>query len=192
MFRELLAAEFAPYGLLSAEQLTKLEQHYALLTRWNEKMNLTRIRKLEDVVKLHYCESLFLGRSLPEGQLHIADVGSGAGFPGIPVAILRPDCRVDLVESNQRKAVFLKEASRELPNVRVCAQNAAALNSSYDWTVARAVRIADVIGAGLSRSFAILMSATQAEELPGCVKGIPWGANRTIITFHVEQGRDNI
>jgi 16S rRNA (guanine(527)-N(7))-methyltransferase RsmG len=189
MFRELLAAEFAPYGLLSAEQLKKLERHYALLTRWNEKMNLTRISKLEDVIRLHYCESLFLGRSLPEGQLHIADVGSGAGFPGIPVAILRPDCRVDLIESNQRKAMFLKEASRDLPNIRVLAQQATSIKSSYDWTIARAVRLRDVIAAGLSRNVAVLVSDRQAAELSGAVQKIPWGIHRSLVTFHVERDR---
>src|ERR1700730_14203736 len=114
MFRKLLASEFAPYTGLSDEQLDRLERHYRLLTLWNKRINLTRINSLEDVVRFHYCESLFLAKELPVGALSIVDVGSGAGFPGIPVAILRPECRVHLLESHQRKAVFLREASREL------------------------------------------------------------------------------
>ena len=86
-FSELLAAEFAPYGSLSQSQLDLLEAHYALLMHWNKRLNLTRITELVSVVRLHYCESLFLGLHLPKTTLRIADVGSGAGFPGIPVAV---------------------------------------------------------------------------------------------------------
>ena len=114
MFKQLLAAEFAPYATLSELQLDQLESHYMSLTRWNERLNLTRIRTLEESVRFHYCESLFLARFLPDGAHRIVDIGSGGGFPGIPVAIFRPDCEVTLVESHQRKAVFLREASREL------------------------------------------------------------------------------
>src|SRR5271166_1711831 len=81
-FRDFVAREFAPYGALSSLQLDQLENHYRLLERWNTRMNLTRIRRIEDVVRLHYCESLFLGTLLPAGDLSIADIGSGAGFPG--------------------------------------------------------------------------------------------------------------
>jgi len=68
MFRELLATEWAPYGTLTPEQLNQLEAHYQLLTAWNKKLNLTRINKLEDVVGLHYCESLFLAKTLPPAR----------------------------------------------------------------------------------------------------------------------------
>ena len=64
-FRNLLTKEFLPFGTLSDQQLAALERHYSLLTQWNQRMNLTRIEKLEDVVRLHYCESLFLGLATP-------------------------------------------------------------------------------------------------------------------------------
>src|SRR5579871_2161347 len=124
MFRALLAEEFAPYGNLSEGQLDALEQHYELLRRWNQKINLTRIESIEDAVKFHYCESLFLARELPAAPLHIADVGSGGGFPGIPVSIFRADSSIDLIESHQRKATFLREASRQLGNCRVVTSRA--------------------------------------------------------------------
>src|SRR5262245_12319813 len=111
MFRELLAKEFAPYETLTEHQLDQLESHYRLLTAWNKRLNLARLGSVEDAVQLHYCESLYLGRALPLGNLRIVDIGSGAGFPGIPIAILRPECSVTLVESHQRKAVFLREAT---------------------------------------------------------------------------------
>src|SRR6266436_9755293 len=94
------------------------------MLHWNKVINLTRIERLEEVVDRHYAESLFVGANLPFGSLTIADLGSGAGFPGFPIAVLRPECSVTLIESHKRKAVFLKEASRALPNVVVLAQRA--------------------------------------------------------------------
>src|SRR5437868_1103638 len=155
MFRELLKAEFAPYGNLTTEQLDQLEGHLNLLEHWNKTINLTRITNLKDVVQLHYCESLFLGQALPPGRLRIVDVGSGAGFPGIPLAILRPDCTVDLVESHQRKSVFLREASRQLENVRVLTCRAEAVEPGKDWMVARAVRPADLLKLGIASNIAL-------------------------------------
>src|ERR1035441_7985957 len=93
-----------------------------MLLRWNQKLNLTSIRNREEAIQRHYGESLFLGMRLPPGAWKIADIGSGAGFPGFPVAVLRPDCQVTLIESHQRKAVFLRESSRKQPNIRVLAR----------------------------------------------------------------------
>src|SRR5881394_2420015 len=104
-FREELSTGFAG---LSESQLNALCDHYRLLLSWNERLNLTRVVSAAEAARIHYVESLFLGAQLPPGALRIVDVGSGAGFPGIPVAILRPECKVDLVESHQRKAVFLR------------------------------------------------------------------------------------
>src|SRR5215472_3129954 len=105
MFRELLFNEFRPYAPLTDAQLDQLERHYQALHRWNIKLNLTRINDLSEIVRFHYCESLYLGLKLPPGPLRIADVGSGAGFPGIPLAIIRPELHLTLIESHQRKSV---------------------------------------------------------------------------------------
>src|SRR5581483_9324513 len=94
------------------------------MVRWNKTLNLTRVESLEQAVERHYAESLFLAAHLPVGALRIVDVGSGPGFPGFPVAVVRGDCAVTLVESHQRKAVFLREASRPLENVEVVAKRA--------------------------------------------------------------------
>src|SRR6185436_15931259 len=120
-FRDELSSGFPG---LSEAQLDALCDHYRLLLAWNERLNLTRVTSAREAARIHYVESLFLGAQLPPGNLRVVDVGSGAGFPGIPVGILRPECRVDLVESHQRKAVFLREAIRGLPNVHVLAQRA--------------------------------------------------------------------
>jgi len=170
-FKSLLASEFSPYGAVSPQQLTLLEEHYRLLLRWNRKINLTRITSLQDAVRYHYCESLYLATRLPEGQLRVVDIGSGAGFPGIPVAIYRPELSVDLVESHQRKAVFLREASRGLTNVCVLPRRAEGVTASYDWTISRAVRPEDVVRLNLAPHVAVL--GAEGENLP-------WGENRAL------------
>src|SRR5438045_1628843 len=167
MFRDLVAREFAPYRYLTSEQLDKLEAHYHLLLKWNDRINLTRIRRLEDIVRLHYCESLFVGTLLPPGHHRIVDVGSGAGFPGIPIAILRPECAVTLVDSHQRKAVFLREASRNLLNVKVIAGRAEDLAESFDWLVSRAIAPHQVQSLHLAPNVAILGQDG--------IQKLPWG-----------------
>lgn len=185
MFSELLVREFAPYGSLTVEQIDALEAHYGLLTQWNARLNLTRIESVEDAVRLHYCESLFVGTKLPRGELRIVDVGSGAGFPGIPIAILRPECTVTLVESHQRKGVFLREASRNLQNVLVVTDRAENLETKYDWLVSRAVSPDDVLKLKLANNLALLVGG---DEVPGFERreSMPWGHGR-FLTFHVER-----
>lgn len=176
-FKEILAREFAPFGALSESQLRLLEMHYELLLRWNRKLNLTRITELSEAVQLHYCESLYLAEFLPKHSLKVIDVGSGAGFPGIPLAIYRADCSVDLVESHQRKAVFLTDTVRQLglANVSVVAKRAQDVAGLYDWVVSRAVNPDEVLALGLGADVAILGNAGQK---------LPWGDNRAL--FHVE------
>lgn len=186
MFKKLLASEFGSYFALSRHQLDQLERHYSSLLRWNERLNLTRIRGLSEIVQFHYCESLFLARFLPPGPLRIVDVGSGAGFPGIPTAILRPECEITLIESHQRKSVFLREASRELPNVRVIAKRAAEVSESFDWVISRAVNPTEVLGLKLAEAFALLVGAEDAAKLAGSSHPLPWGERRSL--FHVKPG----
>ena len=185
MIRELVAREFSPYGALTPAQLDQLESHYALLLHWNAKLNLTRIDSIEEAARLHYCESLFVGQRLPADPLRIVDVGSGAGFPGIPIAILRPDCTVTLVESHRRKAVFLTEAIRYLPNVKVVTDRAENLKNEFDWLVSRAVTPADVFKLNLANNLAILVGAREASAFVNS-ELLPWGENRHLV-FHVKR-----
>jgi 16S rRNA (guanine527-N7)-methyltransferase len=129
---------------LSPEQTSVLFSHYLLFQRWNRVLNLSSIVDFDSIVLRHYCEALFLGAQLPSEPLSIVDIGSGAGFPGIPLAALRPDCHVCLVESHQRKAVFLKEATRSLSNAEVCALRAEDVGGRFDWLVSRAVAWRDL------------------------------------------------
>lgn len=185
MLRDLLVHEFSPYGSLTDQQLDQLEAHYDLLVKWNARLNLTRIDSVEEAVRLHYGESLFVGTRLPAGPLRIVDVGSGAGFPGIPIAVLRPECNVTLVESHQRKGVFLREASRYLKNVTIVTDRAENVTAGYDWLVSRAVSPDDVLKFKLANNLALLVGA---EEVPGFDRRelIPWGTGR-YLTFHVER-----
>jgi 16S rRNA (guanine527-N7)-methyltransferase len=185
MFKQLLAAEFAPYATLSELQLDQLESHYMSLTRWNERLNLTRIRTLEESVRFHYCESLFLARFLPDGAHRIVDIGSGGGFPGIPVAIFRPDCEVTLVESHQRKAVFLREASRELRNVQVASKRSETVSGTFDWLISRAVALPEVLKLNLSKNIALLIGQEDAVRQSGMSEPVPWGTQRVL--FHVKR-----
>jgi 16S rRNA (guanine(527)-N(7))-methyltransferase RsmG len=183
-FRALLASEFAPIGSLTEQQLDLLEQHYHLLCKWNERMNLTRIHSVREAVQFHYCESLFLAQWLPKTDLRVADVGSGAGFPGIPVAVLRPDCIVDLIESHRRKAAFLREASRQLPNVNVVCRRAEDCTDEYDWMISRAVKIEHLRELKLAPSLALLIGADDANGLE--TLKIPWG-DRRVLASHVKR-----
>ena len=172
MFAELLRRKTTSFCSLSSEQVAALESHYHLLLRWNRVLNLTAIRDEAEIVERHYAESLFLGAGLPEGRLHIADVGSGAGFPGLPIAVLRPECTVTLIESHHRKAAFLREASREMPNVQVSARRAEEMSASFDWVVSRAVRRGDI--PPIAPRFALLTSTPAGSD----VRPLPWRPDR--------------
>lgn len=104
------------FGLdpLPAGVYTLLADYLALLLRWNEKLNLTAIRGPESIVRRHFLESIFCSQRLPSGITTLLDFGSGAGFPGLPIALCRPNISVTLGESQAKKASFLREAVRSL------------------------------------------------------------------------------
>ena len=107
---------------LSQAQLQQLSQYLDLLLRWNTKTNLTSVREPEGIVERHFGESLFLARNVSREELRTAiDLGSGAGFPGIPLKIYAPHIAVTLIESQNKKATFLKEVIRNctLMNINV-------------------------------------------------------------------------
>ena len=85
-----------------------------LLLSWNDKVNLTAIRDPLEILYRHFCECMYSSAAVPIEGGRLADVGSGGGFPGLPLKIIRPDLHVVLVESNLKKAAFLAEVIREL------------------------------------------------------------------------------
>jgi 16S rRNA (guanine527-N7)-methyltransferase len=169
VFRDVLRQRLP---ILSAEKIALLEKHYELLVHWNKTINLTSINDLKAIVERHYGESVFLALHLPAEPVSIADIGSGAGFPGIPIAVLRPDCAVTLIESHLRKSVFLREASRRLGNVRVIPTRAEDVTDRFDLAVSRAVSYAD-LESSLDKlaSFAILLTGG---ETPPDSLGFVW------------------
>jgi 16S rRNA (guanine527-N7)-methyltransferase len=94
--------------------LSRLAVYLELLLKWNARTNLTAIREPEEIVRRHFGESLFAGRHLSPATKTLLDFGSGAGFPGLPIAILNDGIAVTLAESQNKKATFLREVVRTL------------------------------------------------------------------------------
>ncbi|MBE2211485.1 MAG: 16S rRNA (guanine(527)-N(7))-methyltransferase RsmG [Xanthomonadaceae bacterium] len=133
---------------LDADALTpSLLAYLALLVRWNATYNLTAIRDPREMVTKHLLDSLVMAPFVPDAPL--ADLGTGPGLPGIPLAIARPGCTVTLVESNGKKARFLREAVRtlKLTNARIAESRAEALAEpgAYAAITARALATLDRI-----------------------------------------------
>ena len=118
MTSEEIGKIFRTAGLepLSGKALVRFESYLALLLRWNSKLNLTAVREPQAIVHRHFVECVQCAQELPElgSPQTLLDFGSGAGLPGIPIAICRPDVRVTMAESQRKKAAFLREAVRVL------------------------------------------------------------------------------
>ena len=197
-FSELLSSEINRWVRLSESQIGQLYQHYDLLLRWNRRMNLTTVKPGRETVIRHYCESLFFTFHLPgDGErTSVLDLGSGPGFPGSCLAVLKPEWHVTLVESSQRKAVFLRESSRHLKNVTVLADRMENVGVECAWVVARAVdpegilalvpRLAPNIGLMLGEDdFPIIRSYSRiawAEPIR-----LPWGDRRLCVYGNVSR-----
>jgi 16S rRNA (guanine527-N7)-methyltransferase len=187
-----------------------------LLLRWNARMNLTAIRDPEEIVARHFGESLFTARHLfsgsPEagrrkpGAPRLADVGTGAGFPGIPIKLYTPQIHLTLIESSHKKATFLREVTRALTLTDVDIQNTRAealALSSFDVVTLRAVehfetvlptaarlvvpqgRLALLIGdPQVSQAEALLPHFTFAAPLP-----IPLSRSRSLLISHLAKNQ---
>jgi 16S rRNA (guanine527-N7)-methyltransferase len=151
---------------LSSEQISALEAHLDLLERWNRTINLTAIKSKNEAISRHIGESLFLAAHLPKTPITVCDLGSGGGFPGIPVAIARPDCKVTLIESDVRKGVFLREASRNLPNITVLTRRFEAVQGEFDWLISRAVNLFKTLGGPKCENAAFLGALEGASAAP--------------------------
>lgn len=92
---------------LTGSQLDAFATYYAMLADWNTRVNLTAITEPEDVAKKHFADSLSAARLLPQGA-RIIDVGTGAGFPGVPLLLVRPDLKLTLLDGLNKRIVFLE------------------------------------------------------------------------------------
>jgi 16S rRNA (guanine(527)-N(7))-methyltransferase RsmG len=174
---------------VSERQCALLRGHFELLMKWNRRINLTAIRDPSKVIERHYCESVFLAEHLPTGTMTVVDVGSGAGFPGIGVAVMRPYATVDLIESNGKKAAFLKESARAIPNVRVLGCRAERLLARYDWLVSRAVAWEDL---PLLADHIALLAVEPGPEFHWRERiRLPWGERRVLLIGDVPRETGN-
>jgi 16S rRNA (guanine527-N7)-methyltransferase len=119
---EAILAALSEFQLTATfKQVQQIQQYISILLQWNDKINLTAIRDPREILYRHFCECMYATVAVPVENGRLADVGSGGGFPGIPMKILRPDLQLFLIESSIKKATFLAEVSRdlELTDVRV-------------------------------------------------------------------------
>lgn len=195
-------------AVLSSAQLEHISTYIDILLRWNARINLTAIRNPEEIVQRHFGESLFAARHLFQGlsgdsdaekyvgpglrpgqaergsaALTVADVGSGAGFPGLPVKLWAPHISLALIESNQKKATFLREVTRALTLTDVNIQNARAetlTGASFDVVTLRAVEHFESIlpaAAALvapGGRLAVLIGAAQLAQARSLVPHFSW------------------
>jgi len=126
--------------ILQIQQYKQLNDYLSLILRWNARTNLTSVRDPEAILSRHFVESIACAQALPADIASLLDFGSGAGFPGIPIAICRPEIAVTLAESQGKKAAFLQEAIRVtgIP-AKVHAARAETLTTQFDCVTLRAV-----------------------------------------------------
>ncbi len=152
-----------PWAAMPDVLLSQVSTYLEILLRWNARTNLTAIRVPEEIVTRHFGESLFAARKIfPAGNsgvdlaTSLTDVGSGAGFPGLPMKLWVPQLQVTLIESQQKKVTFLREVVRalRLSGVEVRSSRAELVGEAFDVVTLRAVeRFDDAVGvaAGLVR-----------------------------------------
>ncbi|HEV8130729.1 MAG TPA: 16S rRNA (guanine(527)-N(7))-methyltransferase RsmG [Acidobacteriota bacterium] len=99
---------------LTKDEIEQVLAYLEVLKKWNKKVNLTGIRSDEEAVRLHFLESFFAAEHLPGAKIRVVDVGSGAGFPGLAMKIVRPEMRMVLLDSRKKKVLFQKEVARHL------------------------------------------------------------------------------
>jgi 16S rRNA (guanine527-N7)-methyltransferase len=188
-------------AVLGHNQLRDISTYIDLLLRWNARINLTAIRNPEEIVTRHFGESLFAARHLfphvarvpspanvsptkhaPAHAPRLIDIGSGAGFPGLPIKIWAPDINLTLIESNQKKATFLREVARQLTlmDINVFAGRAEDYQPPAEVVTLRAVErfenalpIAAHLVAPQGR-LALLISQAQLTQAHDLAKGFQW------------------
>jgi 16S rRNA (guanine527-N7)-methyltransferase len=194
-------------AVLSPSQLQNISTYIDILQRWNARINLTAIRNEEEIVARHFGECLFAARHLfpPASSVfplplvkgfdsandqrlttndRVADVGSGAGFPGLPIKLWAPEISLTLIESNQKKTAFLREVARVLTLTDINIQNVRAEdlnpNQAFDLVTLRAVeRFVAILPTAASlvvRSgrLALLIGSSQVKEAQTILPELSW------------------
>lgn len=164
----------------------KFQLYLDLLLKWNSRLNLTAIRDRESILRRHFVECVQCAQALPGSGSTLLDYGSGAGLPGIPVAICRPEIRVTLAESQGKKAAFLREAVRSLDlNAEVFDGRVEDMPSErmFDFVTLRAVdKMKDACRSGLTRvssgGWIVVFATSDSEgDVKGVLSGVTWRSN---------------
>jgi 16S rRNA (guanine527-N7)-methyltransferase len=200
-------AKDVPHGgqgaALSSAQLEYISIYIDILLRWNARINLTAVRQPEEIVTRHFGESLFAARCLfptpvadsrphvyqqrPTTNDRVIDVGSGAGFPGLPIKIWAPQVHLTLIEANQKKATFLKEVARAvtLTNIDVVSVRAENFSGQAEIVTLRAVESFEKILPVAARlvipggRLALLIGRSQVRFVHR-LRGFSWSEPRSI------------
>ena len=181
-----IAALLQPYADVPEKLVNNISIYIDILIKWNSKISLTSIRDPQQMVRRHFGESLFLAQILtgPEWQGTVADVGSGAGFPGLPLAMYCATADVTLIESQGKKAAFLNEViyALKLKNARVFSGRAEQFSSQADLVTLRAVEEFDKAlptASGLVKlggRIALMIGRSQAERARQAAQNLEWSA----------------
>jgi 16S rRNA (guanine527-N7)-methyltransferase len=173
-----------PYGNLDEQRLRLISIYIDILLKWNARINLTAVRDPEEIVTRHFGESFFAAEFLRmQGVPTTAiDLGSGAGFPGIPLAIATPESRVTLIESNHKKSTFLREviAALKLPNTSVFLGRGEDYSGQAALVTMRAVERFEKslpIAVGLTQAggkLAVMIGSAQIAQATALAKGVEW------------------
>ncbi|HXO36714.1 MAG TPA: 16S rRNA (guanine(527)-N(7))-methyltransferase RsmG [Candidatus Acidoferrales bacterium] len=207
---------------LSLTELNDISTYIDILLRWNSRINLTAIRDPEEIVTRHFGESVFVARQLFPTGAHagtaalirsaeqspaprVADIGSGAGFPGVPIKLWAPNIALTLIESNHKKATFLREVARSLTltNVNILNVRAEEVAQRFDLVTLRAVeRFADTLpdAARLlapAARLALLITAPQIKTARSILQNVGWDTplpipgskSRVLLVGRVEPGK---
>jgi len=193
-------------GRLTPEVRQHISTYIDLLLRWNARINLTAIRNEEEIVTRHFGESFFAARHLfptrgetgaspvpPQrseaASVHVADVGSGAGFPGVPIKLWAPNIKLTLIESNHKKATFLREVARALilTNIDIKNDRAESLaDARFEVVTLRAVeRFESILPVAASLvtpggRLALLIGEAQLAKAKSTLPGLSWSAAHPI------------
>ena len=174
--------------------LPRISTYIDILARWNAHFNLTAVRDEDEIITRHFGESFFAARHLFPRRSALAgvtaaDLGSGAGFPGIPIKLWAPEISMTLIESNHKKATFLREVVRALTLTDIDIQNARAedLRQSFNLVTLRAVehfsRVLPVAARLTSAGgrLALLIGSSQVDEAKAILLEFSWQAPIRII-----------
>jgi 16S rRNA (guanine527-N7)-methyltransferase len=114
-------------------QITSFVSYLRELQKWNRAYNLTALTSDNDIIIKHFLDSLLYLSFIPEGPVHLADVGTGAGFPGVPLKIIRPEIEMTLIEPSRKKTAFLRSILRhlQLPGIAVLEQRIDSMGNDY-------------------------------------------------------------